>query len=86
MTTKNEGQDKVRARLHTTISKESEDILIKFATLKDEDGKKIYGNKSKVIEKALVLLDKHHFPAKAEEQFWQRQEANFQTRYNQDLQ
>ncbi|MFX1276766.1 MAG: hypothetical protein ACFFAT_17225 [Promethearchaeota archaeon] len=68
-----EKKDKIRARLHTTISSETEEILNKYATLKDKNGKKIYGNKSRVIEKALDLLDKFHFPEKEHEQvIWNR--------------
>ena len=73
MKTNTEKKEKIRARLHTTISSETEDNLNKYASLEDNEGKKIYGNKSKVIEKALDLLDKYHHPEKEDEQaIWNR--------------
>jgi hypothetical protein len=73
MTINTENREKIRSRLHTTISSVTEDILVKYASLKDKNGKKIYGNKSKVIEKALDLLDKYHHPDKEDEQaIWNR--------------
>lgn len=73
MSDKTNNKEKIRARLHTTISNDTEFILNKYATLKDKEGNKIYGNKSKVIEKALDLLDKYHHPEKEEEQaIWNR--------------
>ncbi|MBN1801849.1 MAG: hypothetical protein JW891_10105 [Candidatus Lokiarchaeota archaeon] len=51
-----------KPRLHTTISKEKEDILNKYVNLIDTYGNEIYGNKSRVIEKALELLYNYHNP------------------------
>ena len=65
--------EKGKPRLHTTISKETEQLLDKYAELKDENGEYIYGNKSKVIEKAIELLDKYHEPRKEDIQdMWNR--------------
>lgn len=62
-----------RKSIHTTISNESYELLEKYATLEDKNNKKIFGNKSKVIEKALELLDKHYNPEKNESQeTWNR--------------
>ncbi|MFX1276684.1 MAG: hypothetical protein ACFFBP_09620 [Promethearchaeota archaeon] len=48
--------------IHTTLSEESSEILDKFADLTDKNNQKIFGNKSKVLEKALELLDKSYNP------------------------
>ena len=48
--------------VHTTISDETSEILERFASLTDNSNQKIFGNKSKVIEKALDLLDKSYNP------------------------
>ncbi len=73
MSTKTKNKEKIRVRVHTTISMEKENILNAYAKLKDKDGNKIYGNKSKVIEKALDLLEKFHHPDKEEEHsLWNR--------------
>ncbi len=73
MSSNTQNKEKIRARLHTTISNETENILIKYSKLKDKNGNKIYGNKSKVVEKALELLDKYHHPEREEEQaIWNR--------------
>ena len=39
--------------IHTTISERSNEILDKLVEVKNDSDEKIYGNKSKVIEKAL---------------------------------
>jgi len=73
MNVETQNKEKIRARLHTTISNETEEILIKYSKLKEKNGKKLYGNKSKVVEKALELLDKYHHPEREEEQaIWNR--------------
>ncbi|MCP4764260.1 MAG: hypothetical protein GY870_20975 [archaeon] len=65
--------EKGKPRLHTTISVETEKLIEKYAKLKDRNSEEIYGNKSKVIEKAIELLDKHHNPEKEEIQnIWNR--------------
>jgi len=48
--------------IHTTLSQESNEILDKYANLKDKNDEKIFGNKSKVLEKALEILDKSYNP------------------------
>jgi len=53
-----------RKNIHTTISEESYEILTNYADSVDDNGNKIFGNQSKVIEKALELLDKHYNPEK----------------------
>ncbi len=50
--------------IHTTISDKTNELLEKYAKLKDENQKIIFGNKKKVIEKALELLDKYYNPNK----------------------
>ncbi len=63
----------VRKSIHTTISNESYELLEKYAALEDKNNQKIFGNKSKVIEQALELLDKHYNPEKNESQeTWNR--------------
>ncbi|MBN1801850.1 MAG: hypothetical protein JW891_10110 [Candidatus Lokiarchaeota archaeon] len=69
----NKDEDKGRPRLHTTISMEKEVILDKLVKLLDKNGNEIYGNKSKVIEKALELLDNYHNPVNEKSQnIWNR--------------
>ncbi|MFX1396251.1 MAG: hypothetical protein ACFFAS_04315 [Promethearchaeota archaeon] len=59
--------------IHTTISKESSNILEKYASLKNDTGEKIFGNKSKVIEHALKLLDERFNPKKGDlKTIWKR--------------
>ena len=59
--------------IHTTISERSNEILDKLVEVKNDSDEKIYGNKSKVIEKALELLDQHHYPEKSDLQMiWNR--------------
>ncbi len=53
--------------IHTTLSEESNEILDKFANLTDKNNQKIFGNKSKVLEKALELLDKSYNPESKDE-------------------
>ena len=45
-------------------TREAEEILERYADLKDEEGNAVYGTKSKVIESALKELDKHFHPFK----------------------
>lgn len=62
-----------KPRLHTTISEETESLIEKYASLKDVNGDIFYGNKSRVVEKAIELLDKYHNPEKGElESIWNR--------------
>jgi hypothetical protein len=59
--------------IHTTISEKANEILKKYANIKDDSGLKIFGNKSKVIERALELLDQYYFPEKSDLQtIWNR--------------
>lgn len=59
--------------IHTTISEKANELLEKYADLKDNSNNKIFGNKSKVIEKALELLDQYYFPEKSDLQtIWNR--------------
>jgi len=62
---------KVKARtktekyhIHTTVSKHDEDLLKKYAAFKDENNQELFGNQSKVIERALQLLDNYYNPKK----------------------
>jgi len=71
----NENKNKREKKLtiHTTISEKVNEILEKYADLKDSNGKKIFGNKSKVIERALELLDQYYYPEKSDLQtIWNR--------------
>ncbi|MFX1257426.1 MAG: hypothetical protein ACFFAN_06190 [Promethearchaeota archaeon] len=52
--------------IHTTISRNANKILEKYINFKDSNNKIIFGSKSKVIEKALELLDNHYYPVKAD--------------------
>lgn len=59
--------------IHTTISERTYDLIEKYAKIKDENNKKIFGNKSHVIEKALELLEKQYNPEKNElQEIWNR--------------
>ena len=58
--------EKGKPRLHTTISKETEALIEKYANFVDKDNNELYGNKSRVIEKAIDLLDKFHNPENEE--------------------
>ena len=59
--------------IHTTISEKHDKILDFYANLKDENNELIFGKKSKVIEKALDLLDSYYNPQKDNLQFiWNR--------------
>ena len=53
-----------KLHIHTTISKEIKTIIDDYATKLDENGDKIFGNKAKVIEKAIELLDAYYNPNK----------------------
>jgi hypothetical protein len=59
-----EVEKKEKPRIHTTISEKTEELINKYAKLKDKDDNEIYGNKSQVIEKSIELLDKYHNPEK----------------------
>jgi len=51
--------------IHTTISKKTYDLLVKYQKFKDKDGNFIFKRqKSKVIEKAIELLDNFYNPDK----------------------
>lgn len=64
---------KKRITIHTTIGEKSNGILEKYADLEDDRAKKIFGNKSKVIERALELLDQYYYPEKGDLQtIWNR--------------
>ncbi|MFX1394966.1 MAG: hypothetical protein ACFFAH_15540 [Promethearchaeota archaeon] len=56
--------EKKKPRLHTTISKETEELIEMYVNFTDKNNEIIYGNKSRVIEKAVELLDKYHNPEK----------------------
>ncbi|MHA1274732.1 MAG: hypothetical protein ACTSQS_15005 [Promethearchaeota archaeon] len=59
--------------IHTTISKRANKILEKYANLKGDDNKIIFGSKSKVIEEALELIDKYNNPEREDLQMiWNR--------------
>ncbi|MBN1802409.1 MAG: hypothetical protein JW891_12935 [Candidatus Lokiarchaeota archaeon] len=62
----NNSKSTEKKTIHTTISEESSEILDKYASIEDENGEKIFGNKSKVIEKALELLDEYYTPQKGD--------------------
>lgn len=54
-----------RESIHTTLSKEANSILEEYANKEDENtGEKIFGTKSKVLERALELLDQYYNPEK----------------------
>jgi len=59
--------------IHTTISEKANKLLEKYADLKDNNNNKIFGHKSKVIERALELLDQYYYPEKSDLQsIWNR--------------
>lgn len=62
-----------RLTIHTTITEKANGLLEKYADLKDDKDSKIFGHKSKVIERALELLDQHYYPDKEDLQtIWNR--------------
>ena len=69
----NKTEKQKKLTIHTTISEKANELLEKYADLKDNDQNKIFGNKSKVIEKALELLDQYYYPEKSNLQtIWNR--------------
>ena len=69
----NKNKKEKKLTIHTTISEKVNGILEKYADLKDSNNNKIYGTKSKVIERALELLDQYYYPEKSELQtIWNR--------------
>ena len=51
-----------KVHIHTTISKQTKELIEKYAEYKDENGQKLFGNQSRVIEKASELLDNYYNP------------------------
>lgn len=55
--------EKKKPSIHTTISKNTYDLLLKYQKFKDKDNNFIFKNqKSKVIERAIELLDNFYNP------------------------
>ncbi len=61
-------QKKRKSTIHTTISNKVNEILKKYVEFKDENDEIIFGSKSRVIEKALELLEQHYYPLLADSQ------------------
>lgn len=60
-----------KSSIHTTISNQADQILEKYANKNNENS--LFESKSKVIEKALELLDEYYHPEKADLQtIWNR--------------
>ncbi len=66
MSTKNYQNSKKNSNekfhIHTTIPKQIKDLIDKYSDMEDKDGNKVFGKKSKVIERALELLDNYYNP------------------------
>ncbi len=57
---KNNASEKVH--IHTTIPKQSKELIDKYSDMEDREGNKVFGKKTKVIERALQLLDNYYNP------------------------
>jgi len=51
-----------KIHIHTTIPTHIKELIDKYSEMEDRDGNKIFGKKSKVIERALQLLDNYYNP------------------------
>ena len=63
--TKNQKDKKGKSEkfhIHTTISKHTKELIDTYSDMEDNDGNKIFGKKSKVIQRALELLDNYYNP------------------------
>lgn len=67
------GNDGNRETVHTTISKEKYQMLKKYSEFEDENGEKIFGTMSKVIEYGLELVHMKFNPEKNKlQEIWNR--------------
>lgn len=61
-----------KREIHAFISEEKYKIINKYVNRLDENGEKIFGDQSKVIEKALEALDKQFTPENSLQEIWNR--------------
>nr|MDO8116151.1 hypothetical protein [Candidatus Sigynarchaeota archaeon] len=62
-----------REHVHTTLSSNAIEILDRYENATGKNGEKIFGNKARVIERALEVLDEQYNPEKGDKQStWER--------------